>query len=107
MVLCLSNHTEWDGFLDHLLRGFSLFNLSFVVRNHSVLVVEDDIFVFSVSLDHLLVMAATLDGISALDCLGHQRENSFLASHILVFKLLKMFLDEGDVFDGLIEIPHS
>lgn len=106
MVVCLRNDAERDGLLDGLLRGLALLDLGLVVRDHSVLVVEDDIFVLSVSLDHLLVMAATLDGSPALDCLGHQRENSFLAPHVLVFELLEVFLDEGDVFDGLVEIPH-
>lgn len=84
-----------------------LFGTSLVVGNNSILIVEYDFLVVPISLDHLLVVAATLDGASAFDFLSHQWEDSFFSSGVSVFKFLNVLFDESNVFSSLIEVPHS
>ena len=53
------------------------------------------------------MMTSTLDGTSRRNFRGHDGKNSILSSNVLVLKFVEVLFDEGDVFDGFHEAPHS
>ena len=52
-------------------------------------------------------MASALDGTSGGNFSGHEGEDPGLPPDVLVFEFIEVLLDEGDVFDGFHEAPHS
>ena len=107
MVIGLNKHAERDWLLNDLVNNLSFLNTGFVVGNDLVLIVHDDIFQIAIGLDHLLMMAAALDGASGPDLLPHEGKNAHFAPGILILEFLEVFLDERDIFDSFIEVPHS